>query len=71
MTFRIFTDFPEIQEKIVPQITKFFGILIFEILPDNRHAKYPANCSTKCYNYSYFLSTAKTFPLPSPDNKKK
>jgi hypothetical protein len=37
MTFRISTDFPEIQEKKVPHTTKFFGILIFEILPDNRH----------------------------------
>jgi hypothetical protein len=67
MTFRIFTDFPEIQEKKVPHITTFFGILYIEILPDNRHTKYPANYSTKCYNYYYFLSTAKT---SLTDNKK-
>jgi hypothetical protein len=54
--------------KNVAHITKFFGILIFEILPDNRHTKYPQNYSTKCYNYSYFLSTAKT---SLTDNEKK
>ncbi len=37
MTFRISTDFPEIQEKNVPHITKFFEILYIEILADNRH----------------------------------
>ncbi len=62
MTFRTSTDFPAIQEKKVQHITTFF-----EILPDNRHTKYPANCSAKCYNYSYFLSTAKT---SLTDNKK-
>ncbi len=37
MTFRTSTDFQDFPEKKVPHITKFFGILYIEILPDNRH----------------------------------